>query len=376
MPSVLYNEDSLRYEMWFGTSSGVSVSRPFQIGYSFSYDKINWSTPIPVLTPTTGSWDSFTIEYPCVIRENGVYKMWYSGGSVFNPEKIGYATSPDGIEWRKNENPVFEEGIDPWENDGVMAAFIMPAGNKYKMWYTGYTWSGRGKFSIGFAESPDGITWQRDVNNNPVLEPGASGQWDSLWIYSPRVLFINNQYYMWYGGDNGTIRQLGLATSSNGITNWEKDTSNPVLSPSPEKWDASNTHCGSIIFEDNTLYMWYNGNGPGGTFPMQIGLATSRFVPLDVNDISGAFDTYLLEQNYPNPFNPSTTIGYGIKERSNVKITVLNLIGEEVETILNEEKNPGYHTVEFNAGMLPTGIYFYKISAGKYTAVKKMLLIK
>ena len=88
------------------------------------------------------------------------------------------------------------------------------------------------------------------------------------------------------------------------------------------------------------------------------------------------FNSYLLEQNYPNPFNPVTTIGYGIREKSNVKITVLNSIGEEVAMLVNEEKESGYHTVEFNAADLPSGVYFYQLIAGEYTAIKKMILLK
>ena len=89
-----------------------------------------------------------------------------------------------------------------------------------------------------------------------------------------------------------------------------------------------------------------------------------------------AFNSYLLEQNYPNPFNPTTTIGFGIKEKSDVKITILNSIGEEVAVVLDEEKDSGYHTVEFNAANLPSGVYFYQLSAGQFTSMKKMLLLK
>jgi hypothetical protein len=88
------------------------------------------------------------------------------------------------------------------------------------------------------------------------------------------------------------------------------------------------------------------------------------------------FNSYLLEQNYPNPFNPLTTIGYGIKEKSNVQITVLNSIGEEVSILVNEQKEPGYHTVEFNAASLPSGVYFYQLKTQNFVETKKMLLIK
>ena len=96
-----------------------------------------------------------------------------------------------------------------------------------------------------------------------------------------------------------------------------------------------------------------------------------------------AFNSYLLEQNYPNPFNPTTTIGYGLKEKTNVKITVLNSIGEEVALLVNEEKESGYHTIEFNAAShsgnvrnLPSGVYFYQLRYGEYISTRKMMLIK
>lgn len=83
-----------------------------------------------------------------------------------------------------------------------------------------------------------------------------------------------------------------------------------------------------------------------------------------------------LAQNYPNPFNPTTTIEYGIKAKSNVKITVLNSIGEEVALLVNEEKEEGIHQVQFNAVNLPSGVYFYRIQTGSFVDTKKMMLLK
>jgi beta-1,2-mannobiose phosphorylase / 1,2-beta-oligomannan phosphorylase len=374
-PNVLYNADSSRYEMWFG--AGYSNNRPYQIGFATSKDGISWTMhPDPVLIPTAGSWDSFTVEWPWVIRENGEYKMWYTGAKNFPELKIGYATSPDGINWTKYEyNPVFGVGSDEWEALAVGTGDIISFNGEYKMWYTGA--STDLQYCIGYATSTDGIMWQRDMVNNPVIVPGYPGNWDELHAYAPRLLIIDGIYYMWYSSDDGVKRQVGLATSPDGIFNWKKHEGNPVLKPSPGKWDSELIEGGSLLITKDTLFYWYNGSSDPGIL-WQIGLATSPFIPVPVavNDISGAFDTYVLEQNYPNPFNPSTTIGYGIKERSNIKITVLNLIGEEVAMLLNEEKNPGYHTIEFNAGILPSGVYFYRIAAGEYTAMRKMLLIK
>jgi hypothetical protein len=88
------------------------------------------------------------------------------------------------------------------------------------------------------------------------------------------------------------------------------------------------------------------------------------------------FTTYKLEQNYPNPFNPTTTIGFGIMEKGNVRLSVLNILGEEIKVLLNEEKESGYHSIDFSASELPSGVYFYRIQSGSFIQTKQMLLLK
>jgi hypothetical protein len=85
---------------------------------------------------------------------------------------------------------------------------------------------------------------------------------------------------------------------------------------------------------------------------------------------------FLLSQNYPNPFNPSTKIKYSIPQTSNVVIKVYDILGNEIETLVNEEKLAGNYSVEFNAANLPSGVYFYRLIAGNFTSTKKMLLLK
>lgn len=85
---------------------------------------------------------------------------------------------------------------------------------------------------------------------------------------------------------------------------------------------------------------------------------------------------YELRQNFPNPFNPVTEINYSIPEDQHVKISVYNLIGRELKLLVNENQNAGNYSVRFNAGTLPSGIYYYKITAGKFTQVRKMIVIK
>ncbi len=83
-----------------------------------------------------------------------------------------------------------------------------------------------------------------------------------------------------------------------------------------------------------------------------------------------------LAQNYPNPFNPSTTIKYSIPKNSLVTLKVYDVLGRKVKTLVNEYKAAGDYDADFDASHLASGIYFYRITAGKYTAVRKMQLLK
>ena len=397
--SILYNADSSRYEMWFSGTSGNPVF-PYRIGFAKSVDGISWDMhPDPVLTPTSGTWDQNNVQFPFVIRENGQYKMWYSSSpqSNYNQSKIGYATSPDGIEWTKDtlHNPIFEPGTDPWEAGGVMACYVMPVSGGYKIWYSGFTTSAiNGNVYIGYATSVDGISWQRDTINNPVLEPGVTGLWDGKWVWYPEVLFIDNLYYMYYAGTNtgywGRI-DVGLATSTDGITQWIKQP-DPVLSPSSGMWDWPKVECSSIeLIGDSLLWMWYSGNA---SF-IQFGLATSSIIS-SVEQETTQPTEFALEQNYPNPFNPSTVISYQLPVGSDVTLKVYDILGNEVATLIDEYKPAGKYEVEFNAlalsgsvsakGGYASGVYFYQLlvsalqskdgKAGNFIETKKMVLMK
>ncbi len=85
---------------------------------------------------------------------------------------------------------------------------------------------------------------------------------------------------------------------------------------------------------------------------------------------------YKLEQNYPNPFNPTTSIYYNLKDAGYVSLKVFNMLGQEIAELVNENQSEGYHSVEFNAFDIPSGIYIYQIKAGEFSGIKKMMLVK
>ncbi len=89
----------------------------------------------------------------------------------------------------------------------------------------------------------------------------------------------------------------------------------------------------------------------------------------------------MLYQNYPNPFNPTTKIKYSIpfvetRYIPSVQIKVYDILGREVATLVNKEKQPGNYEVEFNASNLSSGVYFYKLTAGIFVETKKMILLR
>ena len=86
--------------------------------------------------------------------------------------------------------------------------------------------------------------------------------------------------------------------------------------------------------------------------------------------------TFNLSQNYPNPFNPTTTIKYTLPENSSVKLTLINSLGEKVMDLVNGKVNAGNHEVKLNGSNLASGIYFYRLQTEKYTATKKLILLK
>jgi hypothetical protein len=85
---------------------------------------------------------------------------------------------------------------------------------------------------------------------------------------------------------------------------------------------------------------------------------------------------FVMKQNYPNPFNPSTTISYQLPKQSHVTLWIYDVLGQEVATLVNEVEEPGNKIVNFNAGNLPSGVYYYRLQAGNYIETKKLILLR
>jgi len=96
----------------------------------------------------------------------------------------------------------------------------------------------------------------------------------------------------------------------------------------------------------------------------------------DVEQDGNTVNKYSLSQNYPNPFNPTTQINYTLEKSGLVTVKVYDILGKLVATLVNEQQNPGLHTINFNAARFTSGVYIYQINSGSFTSTKKMILVK
>jgi hypothetical protein len=228
---------------------------------------------------------------------------------------------------------------------------------------------------------------------SPCREAGIDSiEVNGIWAFAPKYDCFGNQRmgtadigaaeycvvpveltsFSGFQSDNGVILNWTTATEINNLGfEVERQSSGEFITIGFVKGNGSTT--------ENTYYVFTDENCGEGTF----------YYRLKQVDFNGTFEyspvievevkpvgTFFLGQNYPNPFNPATVISYGIKESGNVKITILNALGERVSILVDEQKEPGIYLIEFNASKLPSGIYFCQLHSGSCLQTKKMLLIK
>ena len=124
------------------------------------------------------------------------------------------------------------------------------------------------------------------------------------------------------------------------------------------------------------IYIGCSGTNGGNNDPTDVMVAALTEDPTGVDDDPSLPTKFSLAQNYPNPFNPSTKIRFQIAEIGYVSLKIYDVLGNEVATLVNEEKPSGIYEVKFDAKNLPSGIYFYKLQSGSFVETKKMVLVK
>jgi len=258
--SVLKEGDT--YRMWFSWRPRKSVA------LAESKDGIHWSEPLIVLGPNAATdWEE-DINRPVVVKREDGYHMWYTG-QARSHSWIGYATSTDGRTWKRmSEKPVLSPE-KPWEKVALMCPHVMWDAQKkrFRMWY-----SGGEQYepdAIGYATSPDGLNWTK-WEANPVFKPDPNNPWEQHKVAGCQVVKHGGWYLMFYIGYRDTDHaQIGLARSKDGLTGWERHLANPIVRPGKNQWDHDACYKPYAIFDGKRWLLWYNGRHGG---PEQIGL--------------------------------------------------------------------------------------------------------
>lgn len=238
----------------------ISWRKEDNIVLSTSEDGIHWSDIKVVLDKgKKGSWDSI-INRAQVIYKDGFYHMWYTGHNN-GYSKIGYAFSRDGYYFNKFDNPILESEYE-FEKQSVMNPNVIfdKKENKYKMWYAaGETYE---PDCICYATSKDGLYWKK-YKNNPIF--AANKNVFSLDFFKVGGCDIhklsNNKYLMFYIGysDINTAR-IFTAESKDGINNWKRS-KNPIVFPTKNSFDSEACYkpAGFYNKKINKWMLYYNG---------------------------------------------------------------------------------------------------------------------
>jgi photosystem II stability/assembly factor-like uncharacterized protein len=262
---------------------------------------------------------------------------------------------------------------------------------------------------LGFAGTTDGRIFECTSLNpaagidtwTEISPPGNNGGYVRRIVVD---LNDKNKIYATYGGYNisGTLTSRHVWVTANQGTNWTDISSNlpnvPVHSLAIDPSSSSTLYVGTetgVYKSTNSGGTWSSSNAGMPSYVPTDELAIQKdtktmfafthgrgvfvvsLTPTGVADSpTGTPREYTLSQNYPNPFNPQTHLRYSIADARFVSLKVFDILGREVATLVNEMKNPGDYTVEWNASAFASGIYFYTLQVGSSVETKKMLLVR
>lgn len=188
------------------------------------------------------------------------------------------------------------------------------------------------------------------------------------------IVRFDGKEFLFYSKPDSTLyfpTKLALDSNDDLWVCWE----NGLAEYDGNKW---NVYKDSVFYNfsgmviDKYDNLWMSTYGDGLVVFNKNGVVLSNDVVKD-NEIP---EEYFLSQNYPNPLNPTTVINYEIPETGNVSLVIFDILGREVETLINEEKPAGRYEIRFDGTRLASGVYFYQLKAGNFISTKKLILLK
>lgn len=248
--------DGALYHMYLLGGAGTDpLDNPWSVGHWTSPDKVTW-TPDPanpVLEPSPGAWDGYSIYHVAVRYDGAVFHMWYGAVPGYHGlGNAGYATNQTGFgDWDKIAGPL--PGLGPgipasWNGMGPAPSTVLFDGTTHGMWFTSCEGSTWGTWRIAYAASTDGgLSWT--CHQDPVLQGQES--WEGVKLYFPEVVPYGDRFAIWYTGA-ATVAAIGYAESRDGLA-WNKWPDNPVLSPFSGCNRADSI---AVILEGDTAHGW------------------------------------------------------------------------------------------------------------------------
>lgn len=391
--SIVYHED--KYHMYYTAKNrtlGGLDPWELNMGYASSIDAINWEKDPynPILEYDDSNFEKRGFYEPIVLITDTIWHMWYTILSPPNTVNgfdypIGYASSSDGKVWKRLKTRLdFRKGEAGWDNFSLLPLDVIFNGEQFLMYYVAQDFNinnPNAQFSIGVAESYDGITWEKQKPDEPILVGGPPGSLQDN-LYNLDVVFdasnVENPYQMWYIGFNefGDKDHIFYATSVDGKA-WEKHLW-PLFSSAGDSWAQKYYEDIEVVKVDNKYQMWINGLNEDAQSGSALGymFEQENIITVDVDEKLVLPTKFALTQNYPNPFNPRTKIKYSISERSKTTLKIFDILSRKISTLVNKQQPQGNYTVEFDGENLSSGIYFYRLQAGDFVETKKMILLK
>ncbi len=326
--------------------------------------------------------------YPVLDRDLTIQDIQYSpygsGFSAFN----GYSVTVSGVVTADTSDfgtrVYIQNGNDPWSGIRVFGtnAYQLKKGDNVTV--TGEVFENFSVTQIGTLTNGAAVTVNSSGNAVPepvVLSTGdiatVAGGTPDAEQYESMLIKYENVTVSAQSADGGSNFGEIYVTDGSGDTRVElEDGNHPYNNGSTA--DLQDDDPNFFVETGNTFEsisgIMYFSFGNYKLNPRQesdfVGFATS------VKENGTIPTVFNLDQNYPNPFNPTTIISYSLPEAASVSLKVFDVLGREVQTLVNDVKNAGTYTVEFNANNLPSGVYIYRIETPNYSSVKKMLLIK
>ena len=346
---------------------------------------------------TTNSGDSWNF------LDSGLPPYYGFDSPFFINENIGWVCGNNGIilkttnageNWMIRQvsggNPVLRDIVFINENVGLIAGEYrilktIDGGNSWSTY-----WYDNGNTAVSFFDNGTAYMVGDYSGYTKIIKTTNFGDnWTLIGTPSAiyyELLFLNSDqgYAVGYGGL--------ISSTTNGGLNWNEIfvTMNNLwgIAKSPSSLYAVGSN-GTILKKDESSQYTYCGNNNKKVLVCHNG----HTICVSINSIPAhlAHGDYLgncgdqlvtlptefeLKDNYPNPFNPMTRIDYNLPFDSKVSIQVFDAVGREVATLVNDNQKAGYYSVDFNASNLASGIYFYRMIAGDFRAIKKMVVIK